>query len=317
MQIRLKPYHKNLYSVNGMLICGETVQEWISAICQLNIDLQKVETYAVPGIKANSLYGCVLFFNSSSLPKDIRNHQYLQYAENKLLMLEQSIYLPAVDEEELKSIAPGKKILLHPIVGTVILDEPVDWAALLEFKEASLTEPKKPVPGVYVPGFVKSYTLELSDEKLMNDLLNPPTEKELIENLPFDVKKLMKGNKREMEKYLKYLEEHPDKALEMALPLDVLGSFRGGNKGTFSFSNNWLKRLFTNSNSGSRGNYTGAIGANNYWWIGIVCFSMIRLITCNTTTNHADTNIKYDDKTTVCTRFTLQQYHGIKKYCND
>ena len=86
MQVRLKPYHKNLYTVNSLLIYGETVLDWITAICQLNIELQNVEVYAVPGTKANTLYGCVLFLKNMALPKDIRNHQYLQYAADKLLL---------------------------------------------------------------------------------------------------------------------------------------------------------------------------------------------------------------------------------------
>lgn len=280
MQLRLKPYHKNLYTVNSLFIYGETVLEWITAICQLNIELQKVEVYAVPGTKANTLYGCVLFFNNTALPKDIRNHQYLQYAENKLLIPAQSVFLPAVEEEELIGIEPGKKILLHPVAGTVVLGEPVDWEALLLFEEAASIFPKKPVTGVFVPGSINAYTLELSDEKLINDLLNPPSQKEIMDNLPFDVKKLMKGNKREMEKYLKYLEAHPDKALDIALPLDVMGSFRGDNKGRFSFSGNWGQRFFGGSNkyAGNRGDYTGN-RTGNWWWIGIAIVLIVRSMT--------------------------------------
>jgi len=311
MQIRLKPYHKNLYQVNSLLITGETAQEWISAICQLHIDLQQVETYAVPGVKANSLYGCVLFFDGMPLPKDIRNHHYLQYAENKLLMPEQSIYLPAVDEEELKSLSPGKKILLHPVVGCVVLDEPVDWVALLGFDEAASIVPHKPVSGVKIPGSVNAYTLELSDEKLIADLLNPPSEKEIIDNLPFDVKKLMKGNKREMEKYLKYLEAHPDKALSMALPLDVLGSFRGDNKGRFSFSGSWMQRLFNGSgHQPTRGNNTGSSGTGNFWWIGIAVVSVIKIMTCNSGTHEKFDTTQIKDAVVVKHQSVLDSHYS-------
>lgn len=275
MQIRLKPYHKNIYPVNSLLIKGESVQEWIAAICRLPVDLQQVETYPIPGVKANSLYGCVVFFGNNLLPKDPLNHQYLQFAENKLLLPERSVYLPAVDEEELQKLAPGKKILLHPVVGNVILNEPVNWKELLSFSDASFAEPRKPAAGVKIPGRVNAYTLELSDEKLINDLLNPPSEKEVMENLPFDMKKLMSGNKREMEKYLKYLESNPDKALDLALPLDMLGSFRGDHRGRFSFSGNWMQRIFSsNSNgNGSSGSQTGS-----YLFLAFAAISFFRIL---------------------------------------
>lgn len=298
MQIRLKPYPKNIYQVNGLLILGETAQEWIAAINLLNVDLQQVQTYAVPGLRANTLYGCVLFFNGAPLPKDIRNHQYLQYAENKFLLPEKSIFMPAVDDGELKILEPEKKILLHPVVGCVVLDEPVDWKVLLEFKAATPFESGKPVTGVYIPGNIYSYTLELSDEKLINELLNPPSEKEVLDNLPFDVKKLMKGNKKEMEKYLKYLEAHPDKALNLALPLDTLGSFRGDNRGRFSFSGSWIQRLFggnRNYSDGGGNSNTGS-GAGNSWWIGLAGIAVIKIMTCNPTRKP---DMEFSPKTTI------------------
>ena len=51
MQIRLKPYPKNIYQVNGLLILGETAQEWIAAINLLNVDLCSRCKYAVPGLR--------------------------------------------------------------------------------------------------------------------------------------------------------------------------------------------------------------------------------------------------------------------------
>jgi len=285
MQVRLKPYHKNLYQVNGLLIKGETVQEWMSAICQLDIDLDRVQAYAVPGLQASTLYGCVLFFNNGPLPKDIRNHQWLQYAGNKFLLPEQSVYLPAVDDEELASLEPGKKILLHPVVGSVILEEPVEWTTILDFAPAATVLSEKPVTGAYIPGAVRAYMLELSDEKLINELLNRPTEKEMHENLPFNMKKLLAGNKREMQKYLRYLETHPDKALSLALPLDTLGSFRGDNKGRFSFSGNWFRNLFGNrsDHSGTGRNIDTGSGTKNYWWFGLLAVILFRQFTCNDT----------------------------------
>ncbi|MBL7746326.1 MAG: hypothetical protein JNM19_02765, partial [Chitinophagaceae bacterium] len=276
MQVRLKPYHKNLYQVNSLLITGETVQEWMSAICQLDIDLDRVQAYAVPGLQANTLYGCVLFFNSGPLPKDIRNHQWLQYAGNKFLLPEQSVYLPAVDDEELASLEPGKKILLHPVVGSIVLEEPIEWTTMLDFAPAATVGSEKPVTGAYIPGAVRAWMLELSDEKLINELLNPPTEKEVLDNLPFNMKKLLAGNKREMQKYLKYLETHPDKALSLALPLDTLGTFRGDNKGRFSFSGNWFRNLFGNrSDRSGTGSDTGS-GTQNFWWFGLIAVILIR-----------------------------------------
>jgi hypothetical protein len=48
-----------------------------------------------------------------------------------------------------------------------------------------------------------------------------------MKNLPFDMKKVMTGNKKEIEKYLKYIEKYPDRAVELGVPLDIMGTSRG------------------------------------------------------------------------------------------
>ena len=107
----------------------------------------------------------------------------------------------------------------------------------------------------------------------------------------------MKGNKKEMEKYLKYLEAHPDKALNLALPLDTLGSFVAITGGVLFRS--WIQRLFggnRNYSDGGGNSNTGS-GAGNSWWIGLAGIAVIKIMTCNLGTRKPD--MEFSPKTTI------------------
>jgi hypothetical protein len=119
--------------------------------------------------------------------------------------------------------------------------------------------------GVKIPQKIESYTVEMDDEKILEALQKPQTEEEWMKNLPFDLKKVMAGNKKEIEKYLQYIEKYPDRVVELGVPLDVMGTSRGDGFGIFKFQNSWLGRLFGRRNSdeeGSKSTYS-----QKYRWV--------------------------------------------------
>lgn len=82
--------------------------------------------------------------------------------------------------------------------------------------------------GVQIPKEIKSFTVEMNDAKVLEALQKSQTQEEWMKDLPFDVKKVLAGNKKEIKKYLKYIEKYPDRAVKLGVPLDLLGTSRGG-----------------------------------------------------------------------------------------
>lgn len=269
MELRIKPFPKNNYPKKGLLIKGSSPLVWFEEMDKLKVDLAEVETFAIPSNEPNILYGCFIVFTDQA-PHEIGKNSYFQCIDEILFIPENTTFYPKINPEDWHNI-DSKFLVMHPEFGLVKLLEEIDWILLLEEPERAKLSIRKPSNGVYIPQEIKSYTVEIDDEKMMESLQKSQTEEEWMKNLPFDMRKVMAGNKREIEKYLKYIERYPDRAIELGVPLDILGTSRGDGFGTFKFDNSWLSRLFGGRNGKPR-DYRWVLFA---LWIVIIVGRMI------------------------------------------
>lgn len=241
MELRIKPFPKNNYPKKGILIRSSLPLVWLGEMDSLKIDLNQVKTFAIPSNEPNVLYGCFVVFTDHA-PQEIGRNVYCQCVNETLFIPENTTFYPKINPEDLQKI-DCEYLIMHPEFGLVRLSEEIDWVSLLE--EPQKTKPfiKKPSNGVHIPNEIKSYTVEIDDEKMMESLQKSQTEEEWMKNLPFDMKKVIAGNKREIEKYLKYIEKYPDRAIDLGVPLDIMGTSRGDGFGKFKFNNSWLNSL--------------------------------------------------------------------------
>ncbi|HAO26660.1 MAG TPA: hypothetical protein DCQ68_01260, partial [Chryseobacterium indologenes] len=99
------------------------------------------------------------------------------------------------------------------------------------------------------------------------------TEEEWMNNLPFDLKKVMAGNKKEIEKYLKYIEKYPERAIELGVPLDVMGTSRGNGFAKFT----WLEGLFGTNQEG-KPETAGTKKFRKIFWAVIAIAIVLRIV---------------------------------------
>lgn len=247
MELIIKPFPKNSYPKRGLLIKGSSHLVWLYEMEMLGIDLNEVQSFPIPSTEPNVLYGCFLIFRNLA-PNEIGKNYYFQCVENKFFIPENTIFYPKVNSEEWQNIE-APYLIMHPEFGLVKLNEEVDWLSLIQDPELSADTIRKPLSGVEFPSLIKSFMVEIDDEKVLDSLEKPQTEEEWMKNLPFDMKKVMAGNKKEIEKYLKYIEKYPDRAVELGVPLDIMGTSRGDGFSKFRFGNSWWNKIFGESNS--------------------------------------------------------------------
>jgi len=263
MELRIKPFPKNNYSKKGLLIKGSSPLTWLHEMEMLGIDVNKVQSFPIPSDEPNVLYGCFLIFPNSS-PSEIGRNSYFQCVDSKLFIPENTIFYPKINSEDWQNI-DCEFLIMHPEFGLVKLNEEIDWLSIIQNPKQSEGKIRKPSNGVKIPQKIESYTVEMDDEKILEALQKPQTEEEWMKNLPFDLKKVMAGNKKEIEKYLKYIEKYPDRAVELGVPLDVMGTSRGDGFGIFKFQNTWLGKLFGRRNSD--GENSESTYSEKYRWI--------------------------------------------------
>ncbi len=158
-------------------------------------------------------------------PNEIGRNSYFQCVDNTFFIPENTIFYPKINPDEWQNI-DAEYLIMHPEFGLVKLNEEIDWISIIQNPEISEDKVRKPSKGVQIPQKIESFTVEMDDEKVLESLEKPQTEEEWMKNLPFDMKKVMAGNKKEIEKYLKYIEKYPDRAVELGVPLDIMGTSR-------------------------------------------------------------------------------------------
>ena len=261
MKLSIKPALKNKYTKSALLIKGAAPVLWFRELEALDISIQDIEAYAIPSDKANVLYGCLLIFNKE-LPKDTRNHIPFQCAYNKLFIPEYTTLYPQLTASDIAGVK-ASWIIAHPDFGFVDLEERVDWLSLMAEVPPAERQVYQPIEGIVVPDKILSYSVEMDEEALQQALLPQKTEEAWMKELPFDLQKVLSGNKKEVEKYLKYLEKYPERALALGVPLDVMNTSRDSGWASFNFKSGWLQSLFAAKGGfGSGGGGGGTFGGN-------------------------------------------------------
>lgn len=270
MELRIKPFPKNNYPRKGLLIRGSSPLVWLQEMETLGIDLSIVKSYAIPADSPNTLYGCFLVFNDLA-PQQIGRNAYFQCVNDRLFIPESTTFYPKINPEDWQQL-DSRFIIMHPEFGLVKLAGEIDWLSLIQEPGKIEEFIRKPLNGVFIPQNIESYTVEMDDEKVMETLESRSTEEEWMNNLPFDLKKVMVGNKKEIEKYLAYIEKYPDRAVELGVPLDTLGTSRGDGFSKFT----WLEGLFGNSNGQLESKRTRNF--RRLFWAAIVIAIILRIV---------------------------------------
>lgn len=262
MELRIKPFPKNSYPKKGLLIKGASPLVWLHEMEILGICLNEVLAFPVPSSEPNVLYGCFLVFEDLA-PDDIGRNAYFQCVDNQFFIPENTIFYPKVNPEDWQ-LTDAIFLIMHPGFGLVKLKEEIDWLSLIENPKPSEDKVRKPSNGVRIPQKIEHFTVDMDDEKILEALEKPQTEEEWMKNLPFDMKKVMAGNKKEIEKYLKYIEKYPDRAVELGVPLDIMGTSRGDGFGIFKFKIPWLEKLFGKKENDAASEKSSK---RNYAWV--------------------------------------------------
>lgn len=269
MELRIKPFPKNNYPKKGLLIRGSSPVVWLQEMEILGIDLNLVRSFAIPANSPNVLYGCFLIFNDYA-PQEIGRNAYFQCVDDRLFIPENTTFYPEINQEDWAQL-DSRFLIMHPEFGLVKLSEEIDWISIIQHPGTINKSVRRPLNGVSIPQKIKSYTVEMDDEKVMETLQPKQTEEEWMNNLPFDLKKVMAGNKKEIEKYLQYIEKYPERAVELGIPLDIMGTSRGDGFGKFT----WLEGLFGGSN-GKKEN-AGTRNFRRAFWAVIIAAIVLRI----------------------------------------
>ena len=189
MELKLTLVQNNIAPLAGLLIKGGTLRSWATNMAEFGLSPENNPLYVLPGDKANSEWGCLILLKKTDLPKQMGSFSYCQMVDDLLFIPEYTDLFPTIIPGELKKILLNTPHLLHPEIGLVKLENPLNWMDHLtvEPPQRKLISPS-PDP-VVIPNRVRSFRIEaLSPEALM-DLLDRQigSDDELLKQRPLNL----------------------------------------------------------------------------------------------------------------------------------
>jgi hypothetical protein len=173
MELKIKPHRKNIYPIGGIIIRGNSTENWLLEIQKMQLLLDEITVYALPGNTPKSIFGCLLIWEGNFKEIEIGRNSFCQLLGKTLFIPENAILFPAVSNEEISKIFSGKPHLLHNEIGLVELDEPVNWQEFLIDPLRNEIHIKRPEQPVFIPKQIFSFQVKpVPGEDALNKLYN-------------------------------------------------------------------------------------------------------------------------------------------------
>ncbi len=244
MKLALTFTDNNPYPSGGIFIKHASPKVWLTEMKRMQLKLSDCSVYPCPGLEANSVSGVLLLFKTAQKKIDIGSNISIQKAHTNFYIPENTQLNMALTNEEYDKLLNGNPHFFHHKFGMMELTEELRWETILQPPIAQFPTMETPAKGVKIPTEVKAFSIEIEEAEEEDALENPFGDATIDpEDLPFNMKKVLKGNNEEIEKYLKYLAQNPDAALKMAIPLDMMGTSRGKAYAKYKFKSNFFESI--------------------------------------------------------------------------
>jgi hypothetical protein len=180
MELSLKPSPTNSHPLHGILIKDASAAAWLKAIEQMKLQLNDIRLYPIPGLEANTIWGCLVLCHHKADSRMAGKHELCQMLTPHLLIPERSALYPALSIHEVEKLFPSQLHIFHPEFGLAELAEELNLKELIaepKLRSYHVTQPEKPV---FIPMQVKSFQVKpLPPEevlKQMDEKLFPQSE---------------------------------------------------------------------------------------------------------------------------------------------
>lgn len=189
MELQLKPHQQNLYPKAGLLIAGSAIKSWLFELQALGLSLENITCFPIPDAIPNSLWGCLVIIPEQHFPIDIRQHQIIYQAFNKVYIPEKSTVFPSLTEEDACFLFSRMSVLIHPYLGFIELSVPINWIEIVQTPDLWQTEPITPANSLTSPSRIKTLLLNPSEspDEIISRLETQPTPEKPLLDKPLNI----------------------------------------------------------------------------------------------------------------------------------
>lgn len=171
MELKIKPYDKNIYPIGGILIRDAFVINWIKEIQLIGFNLDEIKIYPIPATKVNTIWGCLILSQNKLNLHKIGKNELFQIVSSNLFIAEKSIISPSLTMSEIEKLFASGMHLIHPDVGIVEFLEELNISKLIKQPELKNVTVRAPEKGVFIPKKINSFqVLPVSSEEVLKNL---------------------------------------------------------------------------------------------------------------------------------------------------
>jgi hypothetical protein len=157
MDLEVRPFPVNQYPPGAVLIKGSEPAYWLAELQRMNILLAGVDVYPLPGDAPDIVWGCLA--TGMTEMAALQKNTCCQLVYDRLYIPECSVLFPKLTKEEIIQLCSGSLYLLHPQLGLINLQEPLNWRSLLQRPEIIEAEIVVPENSPAVPQGVRSFQI--------------------------------------------------------------------------------------------------------------------------------------------------------------
>lgn len=249
MKLKLKQTNSNQFPTVGVFIEGDSIRKCLNELLEKELDLKLCQSYLIPSFSEHKLLGLLIILNIEYNKNLFNKHIPIHCVMGKIYIPSGSVISPVVTQHDLNTKFYNSSYFWHPKNGLLELGNEFNWANVLNLNLSESVEVKKPNIGARIPHGIKSFNLDIDLGKLLDKLEESPFGNlfNSKDNPYFDYEKLLKGNKKELDKFLKLMHSNPELAMQYAIPLDTLNKLRVNNYANYKFNSfNYKLKNFLN-----------------------------------------------------------------------
>ncbi len=170
MELKLKPSKENHFPLRGFLIKNPSVKEWMLEIQSLGFALIDVEIYPIPSNKANEIWGSLVITNKNITKQEVGSNELCQAVFSNFYILEKSIILPLLSQNDAKLILSEAIHIFHPEFGLVAL-ESFNIGTLLNAPKEKMQYVFSPEASVFIPTEIHTFQIiPVSEEEVLKKI---------------------------------------------------------------------------------------------------------------------------------------------------
>ncbi len=189
MEFRLKGATKDKYPICGFFVESTEIKDWFAALEQVSVSSQLCQIFPISGLKANSVWGCLVMCELGQKKVNLRNLTSAHTYNSQLIIPEKMDVHPVLGKEDIRLLFSSRRYVMHPDFGLYELEEPMDVTDYLNGQDLEEKDTLAPIKFEGIDHRIKSYRIEAKPkEDLAMELKDQiSTERKKINTKPLNL----------------------------------------------------------------------------------------------------------------------------------